>query len=132
MRKIITIVSFLPNAFILLLPAISGTIIDPGLTPLLFLESAMFLSAFIMFTPETTSNTTKTVINNYYNYLVFLVLLFLEIIVCREKTSVENIGYYLPGFIIDLLSPNNTALKLTSISTIFLIYLRLYQKSKEY
>lgn len=135
MQKIIIVISFLPTMFFILLPSFCGALLYPEYKPFFYFQLSICIAA-IIFTSvydlrkEDVISTAET---RYFDYLIFLTLLFIEISVIgidNIKTS-TNTSYIIPGFIVDLLSPNNIALKLTSISTIFLIYLRLYQKSKE-
>ena len=138
MKTIISYTSELPALFFVFSPSICGMLLDPELTPLLVVEIFIIIIlpnlVNLIFKSKKEEKEFHRVISNNYNIFGFLVLLFIEVLICNfdHALKVQNdYQYYLPGFIIDFLSPNNSALKLVSIVATFLFMILLHKKSKE-
>lgn len=67
--------------------------------------------------------------NRIYNYLVFIVMLFIEVIVCYTDKRIAVSSYWVPQFVFDFFSPNEIAVKLLSLTVIFLLLFAIYKKS---
>lgn len=137
MKKIISFISELPTLFFVFSPSMCGVLLYQELEPILVMEIVTIIIApnfvNLIFKPKEEEKE-YLIINNNYNIFGFLVLLFIEVLICSFDHNLKlqnNYQYYLPEFIVDFLSPNNSALKLISIIATFLFMVLLHKKAKE-
>lgn len=137
MKKTISYISELPSLFFIFSPSMCGMLLYQELEPIFIFEVLIILVLPILVNwiiPTKEAEAPHIVIGGLYNIFGFLVILFLEILFCSFDHTLKlqnNYRYYLPGFIVDFLSPNNSALKLVSIITTFLFMILLHKKAKK-
>lgn len=136
MKNIISFISYIPTTIFILSPSICGALLCNELISMLFFQVVLFVAfPFIsgfMNAKNKKEDVENIVISNYFYIFTFLVTLFVEVLICSDQRLRFNVDrkYYVPGFVFDLLSPNNLALKLVSITAIFLFVILLNKKAK--